>query len=82
MTDDFMLRHVVRDVLGATTLVDPGLIAAEVDRRIADDDCRLALRQALRMFVRQVITEDRMRHTIAPFTPGGPGGPPASWKVR
>jgi hypothetical protein len=81
-TDDFSLRALVRDVKESSTLVDPGLIATEVDKRIGDEELRLALRQALRTFVRQVITEDRTRTQIAPFTPGGPSGAPSSWKVR
>lgn len=56
---DFNLRKLVREVTGSTTLTDPGDIAREVGRRIDEDSVRAALDEALRVFVRQIISEDR-----------------------
>jgi hypothetical protein len=59
--NEFSLRHLTREVLRGTTMTDPSDIAREINRRIADDDCRTALRQALRGYVREEITRLR-RH--------------------
>ncbi|OKI16542.1 hypothetical protein [Streptomyces sp. CB03911] len=88
--DDFNLRSLVREVLGGTTMTDPTQIAREVDRRISEDDCRDALRQALRGYVREEITRMRRHHdveepvaqatlvsNVTPMASGGAGGPSA-----
>lgn len=67
--DDFNLRRLVREVLGSTTMTDPTAIAVEVDRRIGDEDCRAALRQALRSLVRLEITRVRKDGDVPPPEP-------------
>lgn len=62
---EFNLRQLVREVLAASTMADPGDLADEVSRRIGDEDLRSALDQALRTFVREEITRQRMRRTPA-----------------
>lgn len=74
---DFVLRSLVTEILKASTITDPGLIADEVYKRIAARERPDALKQALRQFVRQVISEQRSAH--APGTPAPSSG---SWKVR
>ena len=59
---DFILRHVVRDVLAETTEADPGKLAGLVLARIPKKDYPAALSQALRLFVRQIISETRTGH--------------------
>lgn len=82
-TTDFNLRALVREVLDASTLTDPGLVAAEVDRRINSRECRTALRQALRTFVRQVMTESFRAERVTAISQGaGTIAAPQSWKVR
>lgn len=73
---DFVLRHIVRDVLRNSTLADPGDIAAEVLRRIPARSTRDALEQTLRLYVRQVISEVRISSRPAPATAAN-----GSWKV-
>ena len=63
---DLNLRGLTRDVLRTSTLADPSDIADEVYRRIGEDQLRAALRDALRVFVRQVISEERSHTTIRP----------------
>lgn len=65
---DFKLRHLVRDVLRTSTLADPGDIAEEVLRRIPTRQVRVALAQALRLYVRQVNSEERISHRGEPAT--------------
>ena len=59
---DFNLRQTVRDTLDATTEADPGIIAGLVVAKISKADRDAALSQAMRLFVRQVITEERNNH--------------------
>lgn len=66
---DFNLRTLVREVSRTSTLANPGALADEVMRRIPEGESREALRQALRVFVRQVISEERPKGS-----PGHPGG--------
>ena len=56
---DFILRHLVREVLADTDAADPGEIAGQVMARIPPRMIRVALSQALRLYVRQVISETR-----------------------
>ena len=65
---DFILRTLVREVLRDSTIADPGTIADEVLRRIPRGAMRSALQQALRLYVRQVISEER----ISRANPGVP----------
>lgn len=69
MSDDFNLRALIRETGRSSLVADPGLIADDVFRRIPARNRDTALRQALRQFVRQVLTEDRMRTHIS-STPG------------
>lgn len=62
---DFNLRAVVRDALTGTNEPDPGVIAAQVLSRIDPGDRDAALSQAMRLFVRQVISETRVGHRPA-----------------
>lgn len=65
----FNARALVRDVLHTSTLADPGDVAEEVFKRIPEEDHAEALRQLLRLFVRQVISEERISHgPAAPVT--------------
>ena len=66
---DFTLRHVVRDVLAETTEADPGKLAGLVLARIPKKDYHAALSQALRLFVRQIISETRTGHNAPAPTP-------------
>jgi hypothetical protein len=75
---DFVLRHIVRDVLRNSTLADPGDIATEVLRRIPARQTRDALEQALRLYVRQVISEQRTASQPTPLPTRKNG---KSWKV-
>jgi len=59
-TKTFNMRSLVRLVTKETGLSDPGEIAKAVDARIPDELVREALRQTLRLFVRQVNTENRL----------------------
>lgn len=60
---DFILRQLVRDVLRDTDKADPGEVAGEVMARIPRGMVRAALSQALRLYVRQVISETRIGRT-------------------
>ncbi len=59
---EFNLRQTVRDTLDATAEADPGVIAGLVVAKISKADRDAALSQAMRLFVRQVITEERNNH--------------------
>lgn len=64
---DFILRQLVRDILAETDAADPGEIAGQVMARIPPRMIRVALSQALRLYVRQVISETRTAHPpVAP----------------
>lgn len=56
---EFNLRAVVRDVLTEADEADPGVIAGMVMARIPKKDRDAALSQAMRLFVRQAISETR-----------------------
>jgi hypothetical protein len=56
---DFNLRHVVREVLAASTMNDPHALAGEVLRRISKDDYKAALQQCLANMVREEIRSHR-----------------------
>ena len=57
---DLNLRALVREVIDTSTLSSPADIADEVLRRIGPRDTKAALAQALRAFVRQCVSEQRM----------------------
>lgn len=76
LVSEFNLRALVREVAATSTMNDPGDIAEEVAKRIARKDTAEALRQALRVFVRQVISEQR------PHSIGAPSSPVTSPKFR
>ena len=65
---EFNLRALVRDVLDHSTLKTPDEVAAEVAKRIPRTRTADALRQAMRTFVRQVISEERPHgsHAVRP----------------
>lgn len=56
---DFNLRHVVREVLAASTMNDPHALAGEVLRRIPRGDYKAALQQCLANMVREEIRSHR-----------------------
>lgn len=58
----FNARDLVREVLRSSTRADPGDVAAEVYKRIPASHRGDALQQLLRLFVRQVISEERTSH--------------------
>lgn len=62
------LRHIVRDVLGASLLTEPADLANEVIARLNPDDYADALAQAMPVFVRQVLSEDRQPTCIRSST--------------
>jgi hypothetical protein len=64
---DFNLRQLVREVRSTSTMLDPHLIAAEVLRRINDEDLRQALSECLAAFVREEIRHSR-NHSSFPLT--------------
>lgn len=74
---DFVLRDLVREVLHENNLTDPGDIAEEVLRRIPRGNLRVALGQALRLYVRQINSEGRNRSPDIPAV----AAPNQSWKV-
>lgn len=66
------LRHVVREVLATSLLTEPADLANEVMRRLDAKDYGVALEQAMPVFVRQVLSEDRQNTCIRPsITPSG-----------
>lgn len=69
MTTTFNLRAAVREVLDQTNEADPGVIAGMVVAQVAKKDRDAALSQAMRLFVRQVISETRVGHRPANVTP-------------
>lgn len=64
---DFNLRHAIRDVLNDSAEADPGVIAELVFAQIGPRDRAEALRQSLRIMVRQVVSESRisLRDTVS-----------------
>jgi hypothetical protein len=56
-------------VLNSSTIADPGVIADEVLRRVPSRMVKQALQQALRLYVRQVISEVRITRPPAPSSP-------------
>lgn len=56
---DFNLRATVRDTIASTDEADPGVIAGMVTAKIKAADRDAALTQAMRLFVRQIISETR-----------------------
>lgn len=74
---DFNLRHLVREVLAASTMNDPHALAGEVLRRIPKDDYKAALQQCLANMVREEIRSHRNGGLppLAP-APSGPKSPP------
>ena len=68
---DFNLRAVVREVLAGTNEADPGVIAGMVTARIDAADRDAALSQMMRLFVRQVMSEERT--AAAPFSSSSGG---------
>jgi hypothetical protein len=63
---EFNLRGLVREVLRSSTIADPGAVAVEVLKRIPSRMHKAALGQALRLYVRQVISEERISHRSEP----------------
>jgi hypothetical protein len=70
-TETFNLRVLTRDVVRTSLVADPGLIADDLFARILPADYEAALQQALRHFVRQVLSEERSHPQI--HSPAGPG---------
>ena len=62
MSAEFVLRHVVRDVLASSVEADPGILAGQVLARIPKKDRDAALKQAMRSIVRQAMAETRVGH--------------------
>lgn len=60
MSSEQNLRVLVHEVLETSTMPDPGDVAEEVFRRVPPEEHGEALRQTLRLFVRQVIGELRV----------------------
>lgn len=77
---EFNLRQVVRDVLRESDEADPGVIAGQVIARIPKSAYGAALSQAMRLFVRQVVSETRTSNAppsnVRPIRPT----PSKSWK--
>jgi hypothetical protein len=71
----FNLRQTVKEVLGSSTMADPTDIADEVLRRIDRKDYPAALAQAMRPFVRQMVSESRPPLGDVPM-PAAPGQAP------
>lgn len=67
--EPFILRHLVREVLSATNEADPGVLAGMVVARIDSTNRDAALSQAMRLFVRQVISETRVGNKPSNVTP-------------
>ncbi len=66
MSADFNLRALVREVARTSLVADPGLVAADVLARIADEDRAAALDQALRDVVREVFRDERNWTRVGP----------------
>lgn len=64
--EPFNLRATVRDVLAGTNEADPGVIAGMVLAAIKRTDRDAALTQAMRLFVRQIVSETRNCDPVAP----------------
>lgn len=56
----FNLRSIVRETLADTSDADPGVVAEQVLAAIPKARTRDALEQTLRLFVRQIISEQRV----------------------
>lgn len=65
---DFVLRHIAREILDTSLLVEPRDLAAELMARLSPDDYAAALAQALPVFMRQVLSEDRRGRTFGSST--------------
>lgn len=75
---EFNLRSTIRAILADSDEADPGVIADLAFEVIDPDDMAAALRQSLRQFVRQIITEQRAHASVPPKV-----HPHArSWKVQ
>lgn len=61
----FNLRALIREAMATAPYANPGQLAAEVAERIPENKVREALDQALRFFVRQVMSEERPHGPIA-----------------
>lgn len=68
-SSDFNLRATVCDVLAATDEADPGVIAGMVTAQIGQEQRDAALTQAMRLFVRQMISETRAANRPANVLP-------------
>ncbi len=78
MTDEpFVLRTLVQEAAASSLVADPGELAADVFRRIPVEHRAAALQQSLRQYVRQILSEERMRTQI-----GRPAVPGTSAKVQ
>lgn len=75
----FDLRTLIREKLASTDEADPGVIAGQVIAAIPKSQYGAALTQVMRLFVRQVISENRGRGRASNVTPlrRSPG---KSWK--
>ena len=62
------LRHIVTEVLKTSLLTEPRDLATEVLARIDPEDVAEALAQAMPVFVRQVLSEQRQPTCIRPST--------------
>lgn len=74
---DFSLRHLIREVLDASTMCDPHVIAPEVLRRIDKADLKAALGECLPSMVREMIRSSRSGGLLAgsPRLHAGPDRP-------
>lgn len=69
MTDDFSLRHLIREVLDTSDLTDPQDLAVEVQSRIRPSQYEEALSQLLPALVREMIRLSRNGNQVPPETP-------------
>lgn len=65
----FVLRHMVRDILADSDTADPGALADLVLAAIPRNQVRAALAQTLRLYVRQVISEERIGNAPSNVSP-------------
>lgn len=77
----FNLRDLAKQVLAESNASDPGALTDELLDRIPADLRIEALRQCLRSFMLQTITQQRMANPISPSA-NMPSKAPKSWKVR
>lgn len=80
MTDALNLRALVREILAETDEADPGAIARTVMGRIPTDKQGEALIQTLRLFVRQIISENRITRPQGVTHIGAARSAGRSWK--